>query len=525
MRSGFLTACPRFFRAMKRRSRLGTLLGAAIGLAVFSVATALPASATPPSGVQLFNETFSNNTVPTSEVVLPNLPSGAAQSPPDESCLTANGTPSGASAVPQCSGAPDPNGSGFLRFTTAGATQESGVFSATSVPSTQGLDITFNSYQFGGSGADGIAFALAIANPADPRPPAQIGESGGSLGYAPSTGHNGLSLGYLGVGLDAYGNYSSTGPDGSDCSGQGHAGGSATPDAVSVRGPGNGGDGYCLVGGPWTDGSSTLDSESSTAVPVEVAINPTASPFTTASGLDVPASSFAAKWTPIDGTQQTETGDLPDLNDVRYSDLGIPSSYYNSSGIPYQMTFGWVASTGSVTDTHEIDNVVVDTGTSSPTPTLGLSASDNEGGEFGQGTSVGYTFTPSVSSADESGTITFTDPFPTGLTPTSTAGTDASWTCGIVTSTVTCTHAGAASGTTMPDIDIAASVASNASTTAGAMNDRGYVSANDALDADALDGATAYGPSNATSLSPNNGSMAGGTRWRSPEPTSTTCPL
>ena len=82
MRSGFLTACPRFFRAMKRRSRLGTLLGAAIGLAVFSVATALPASATPPSGVQLFNETFSNNTVPTSEVVLPNLPSGAAQSPP-----------------------------------------------------------------------------------------------------------------------------------------------------------------------------------------------------------------------------------------------------------------------------------------------------------------------------------------------------------------------------------------------------------------------------------------------------------
>ena len=225
----------------------------------------------------------------------------------------------------------------------------------------------------------------------------------------------------------------------------------------------------------------------------------------------MPASSFAAKWTPIDGTQQTETGDLPDLNDVRYSDLGIPSSYYNSSGIPYQMTFGWVASTGSVTDTHEIDNVVVYTGTSSPTPTLGLSASDNEGGEFGQGTSVGYTFTPSVSSADESGTITFTDPFPTGLTPTSTAGTDASWTCGIVTSTVTCTHAGAASGTTMPDIDIAASVASNASTTAGAMNDRGYVSANDALDADALDGATAYGPSNATSLSPNNGSMAGGT--------------
>ncbi len=512
MKSGFSRARIAFPRAIRPRSFLGAFLAFAIGLAVLSISTATPAFA---SGSQLFSETFANNTVPTSEVVLPSLPSGASQSPPSEACLTAGGTPSGASAVPQCTGASDENGNGFLRFTDAqDVAEEGGVFSATSLPATQGLDVVFNSYQFGGNGADGIAFALAIANPTDPRPPAKIGDSGGSLGYGPyvAGGDNGLSFGYLGVGLDAFGNYSTTIPDGSDCSGDGHAGnGTKTPQAVSVRGPGDGEDGYCMIGGPWTDGSDKLDASTATSVPVEVAINPTGSAFTTASGLTVPVASYAIQWTPVGGTQQTETHALPNLTDAQYSDLGIPSSYYNSFGIPYQMTFGWVASTGGSNDYHEIRNVVVSNGAGT-TPTLGLAAADNKNGEFGQGSSVGYTFTPSLSAATEAGTITFDDPFPAGLTPTSTTGTDPSWSCSIVSSTVTCTHAGVSAPSTLPSIDIAASVASNASTVPGALDDRGYVSANDALDADALDTGTAYGPATVTSVSPETGFMTGGTQ-------------
>ena len=218
------------------------------------------------------------------------------------------------------------------------------------------------------------------------------------------------------------------------------------------------------------------------------------------------------QWTPIGGTQQTETGSLPNLTSSKYSDLGIPSTYYNSSGIPYQMTFGWVASTGGLNDVHEIRSVAVDNGTGSPPPTFGLTASDNQGGEFAQGSTVGYTFTPTLSAADETGTITFNDPFPAGLTPTNTTGTDPSWTCWIASSTVTCTHAGVTSPSTMPSIDIAASVAPNANTAAGALDDRGYVAADDALDADALDQGTAYAPSTTTSLSPNTGTMFGGTQ-------------
>ena len=291
MKSEMSTARTGIGRATKPGSCLGAFLALVIGLAIMAVSTATPAFA---AGTQLFAETFSNNYVPTSEVVLPNLPTGSAQSPPNQACLTAGGSPSSVSAIPQCSGASDPNGNGFLRFTDANMTEESGVFSATSLPATQGLDATFDSYQFGGSGADGIAFALAIANPADPTPPAKIGDSGGSLGYGPSVpSDNGLSYGYLGVGLDAFGNYSTTIPDGSDCAGQEDPGsGSRTAQAVSVRGPGNGQDGYCMVGGPWTDGSATLHSSTATAVPVEVAINPTGSTLTTSSGLVVPADSL-----------------------------------------------------------------------------------------------------------------------------------------------------------------------------------------------------------------------------------------
>jgi large repetitive protein len=509
MKSGIVTASTRLLRALKRSSRVGTLLVAAIGLAIFSVATAIPALAgNGGSGVQLFNETFSNNTVPTSEVVLPDLPTGLPQSGNNEACLTAAGTPSGPSAVTQCSGASD--SPGFLRFTQAGGTEEGGVFSATSVPATQGLDVTFNSYQWGGNGADGIAFALAIANPSDPQPPAQIGYSGGSLGYAPYQATSGLTYGYLGVGLDAYGNFSTSGVDGSGCSTPG--GTSRAPEAVSIRGPGNGVAGYCMLGGPWTDGGANLRSASSTAVPVEVAINPTGTSFTTASLMVVPALSYAVQWTPVGGAEVYETGTLPDLNDPQYSGLDIPSSYYNSAGIPYQLTFGWVASTGSHTDNHEIDNVVVDSGTSNVSPALALTATDSDSGQYGQGTSADYQFTPSLSGANENGTITFSDPFPAGLTPEDTLGTDPSWTCGIADSTVTCTHAGTTSPSTMGDIDIAASVAPNASTDTDALDDRGYISADDASDADALAPGTAYGPATVTSLSPNTGTMVANTQ-------------
>ena len=116
-----------------------------------------------------------------------------------------------------CSAPNDSQGSGTLRFTQAVTGEEGGAFSNTSVPTSQGLDVTFNSYQYGGTGADGLAFVLAAVNPANPVIPSTMGQSGGALGYsAQNSSTNGLSYGYLGVGFDSYGNFSNK-YEGSGC--------------------------------------------------------------------------------------------------------------------------------------------------------------------------------------------------------------------------------------------------------------------------------------------------------------------
>ena len=79
--------------------------------------------------------------------------------------------------------------------------------------SLNGINIEFEYGMYGGTGADGISFFLfdaAIASPV-------IGFSGAGLGYAynrannlhPSVRATGLTGGYLGIGLDAFGNYKS----------------------------------------------------------------------------------------------------------------------------------------------------------------------------------------------------------------------------------------------------------------------------------------------------------------------------
>ena len=167
-----------------------------------------------------------------------------------------------------------------------------GVFASTSVPTSQGLDVTFNSYQYGGTGADGMAFVLAAVNPANPVIPTAMGQSGGALGYsAENSSTNGLSYGYLGVGFDAYGNFSNK-YEGSGCTDPANIA-QRMPGQVVVRGPGNLTVGYCALqstAATATSPSLTLRASTRAAslIPVEVVFNPTSSPVTTASGLAVP---------------------------------------------------------------------------------------------------------------------------------------------------------------------------------------------------------------------------------------------
>ncbi len=391
-----------------------------IGVAAVVLEVAGPSAA---AGTVLFNQPFHDNTVdgPAGSVSLP-----ATQSGTNAACLTAAGNAT-ANPLASCPTATDAQGSGKLRLTPALGTKVGGVFASTSVPTSQGLDATFNSYQYGGNGADGIGFVLAAVNPANPQIPASTGPSGGSLGYAGQVNNsmNGLTDGYMGIGLDAYGNYSNYTYEGSGCTNPPYLrnGGGVTGQVV-VKGPGNGTVGYCALASTATTTSSpplALRSGTRTAVPVEVAINPTASSLTTSSGIAVPAGDYDVTFTPIGGTARSLVGALPTVPSGLY-----PASWVNANGIPKQLVFGWVASTGASTDFHEIDNVVVTS--LNPVPTLAVSQTSYAAATLTPGSPVTYTVAASSSGAAENSPVTVTETVPSGVLPVGASGTG--WVCG-----------------------------------------------------------------------------------------------
>jgi len=153
-------------------------------------------------------------------------------------CLTAG---NGSGPIPACIGLPyyagqnltggysgklpDPVGKGALRLTTGAPYyyQAGSVVSNFTFPSTQGLSVVFTTFTYqgatwpyndgdgilygsGGSGADGIGFYLLNG-----AVPPNIGANGGSLGYScsnrVSNAKDGVVGGYLGLGIDEFGNF------------------------------------------------------------------------------------------------------------------------------------------------------------------------------------------------------------------------------------------------------------------------------------------------------------------------------
>ncbi|HEX3873932.1 MAG TPA: putative Ig domain-containing protein [Solirubrobacteraceae bacterium] len=389
------------------------------------------------AGTTLFNQSFHDNTADGSAgaVSLPATPTKT-----NVACLSALGSPAGGSLA-TCASPTDPQGSGVLRLTSSGAGLEGGVFANSSVPTSQGLDVTFNSYQYGGTspGADGLAFALAAVDPANPAMPAVLGTSGGSLGYSVANVNTaGLSHGYLGLALDAFGNFSSKSVDGSGCTDPPNMT-TKMPGEVAIRGPGNGLVGYCALASSAATATSTPlvlrgATRAPSAVPVEVVYNPNSSVVNTASGLAVPAKSYEVKYTPVGGTAKTLTGTLPVVPAGLY-----PASWVTAAGFPKQLAFGWVGSTGSVTDFHEIDNAVVNT--LNPVPVLAVTQTSYAAASLSPGSPVTYTLAVSSSGAAETSPVSVTETLPAGVLPVGASGTSGTgWVCGTpVGAQITCT--------------------------------------------------------------------------------------
>jgi type IV pilus assembly protein PilY1 len=166
---------------------------------------------------------------------------------------------------------PDPNGKGALRFTNGfpyGYDENGGIIFATPFPTGQGVSVTFKTVTYlgnsGGSlvngngddGADGMSFFLMDAtqlNTATITGTSSgngngLGSWGGSLGYTCSNSnqpYNGLIGGYIGLGIDEYGNFlngssNTLGESGTSASGDNTAtGGGYQPGRIGIRLAGN----------------------------------------------------------------------------------------------------------------------------------------------------------------------------------------------------------------------------------------------------------------------------------------------
>ena len=156
----------------------------------------------------------------------------------------------------------DPVGSGALRFTNGkpyGNQQRGAIVSTNAYSTSAGIQVTFKTVTYGGTGADGISFYLmdgcvpvsGAVMPSGCSPTAiyplssanfpAIGATGGSLAYTcsntngPSSGagvtYDGLTGAYLGLGIDEYGNFLNQGDNTS-------AGYGFKPGRIGLRGAG-----------------------------------------------------------------------------------------------------------------------------------------------------------------------------------------------------------------------------------------------------------------------------------------------
>jgi uncharacterized repeat protein (TIGR01451 family) len=311
------------------RATVRTPFRLAACIAVLVVGCLTPVQLTPAraanGGSTLLSETFSGTSVTDAAI----SPLGAAcltaatDSPPaDQSklgpCARRNGTPSGTP--------------GYLQITDASGNQAGAVLYNRALPANGGIDVTFDQYQYGGSGADGIAFFLVDGS----ANLTATGAAGGSLGYAQNSTTPGVSGGYVGVGLDAWGNFANDGESkGEGCNPRSpHSG--EKRNNVTVRGPGDGRTGYCWLASNLQLPGSLRSATASATDPapgrrtVHISVAPDAKPKVTV---------------------EIDFHDGKGLQNVLTTELPSP--------LPSTFKFGLAGSTGGATDVHLIRNVSV----------------------------------------------------------------------------------------------------------------------------------------------------------------------
>jgi uncharacterized repeat protein (TIGR01451 family) len=312
---------------------------------------------------------------------------------------TAPGWVIGGSAYLTASNGTDPVGNGWLRLTDADpAGNEAGFgYYNSSFSISQGAVIQYDYATWGGTGADGYSIYLFNATSSF-----SVGASGGSLGYAQKTVapvNPGMAGGYIGIGIDEYGNFCN--PT------EGRIGGPGFyPNEVSVRGPYNNANGaYYYLGGSGTLGTALgfngqdyrPDQTSSQYRHVVIYLTPVAAP----------------NYLQIDVYVQFGFGQPL---------TPVATGLYAGAAVPANVMVGYAASTGGSTNYHEIRNLIV---SSLPTQSVDLGITKTVSSPtVAPGGAISYSLT--ATNLGPSGTTvtgaTITDTVPSQIT-------GVTWTC------------------------------------------------------------------------------------------------
>ena len=417
-------------------------MAAALGTLTAGLAGGPGAAArTRAAGTPLVRETFTGATADTDftavgSACLTGAPSAAGPGPGDHAL---GGCPEGGTGpVPPNGGAPH----GYLRLTDSSGDQSGAVLYNHALPASEGLDVAFDQWQYGSTTpanpADGISFFLVDGDTTLTHP----GAFGGSLGYAQKLPDDnpanallpGVDRGYLGVGLDVLGNYFGDWEQrGNGCARRSPAGTQFRipgPGAnmVTVRGPGDGVEGYCFL--------TASTSNFSTTGPW---------PSTLPGKLQGPLTSLAPGTTPLEAQEALEPSrrrvevrlsPAPDpvlTVTVDFNDGTGPHQVISAPApepVPATYTFGFAGSTGGFTDVHLIRNVLVST--ERPLPALDLVKQVHEPlpGLLVPGTRVPYDFLVRNSGGTEVTGLAVSDPTVGAVScPTTTLAVGESTTC------------------------------------------------------------------------------------------------
>jgi MSHA biogenesis protein MshQ len=195
------------------------------------------------------------------------------------------------------------------------------------------IQVQFKHYAYSGSGADGMAVVLSDAT-VTPQP----GAFGGPLGYGTrgTVDQPGFAGGWLGVGIDEFGNFSGEGGDNPQ---------QQRPDSVAIRGSGKTGgtSGYRYIAGTPANLNPAVDSPtSSTAAPGHTYRITVDGRFSNEARVTV----------------ERDTGSgfvvLPNLNAVN-----VLAAANQQAALPEDFYLSLTGSTGGSTNIHELDDLQV----------------------------------------------------------------------------------------------------------------------------------------------------------------------